>query len=64
MKKVALLTIYPTQASVENYRPASSYAPQYLAMGLRKGMYPHSRIVFRCPIRGMNVNHKGLMIDA
>ena len=40
MKKVALLTISPTHASVENYRPASSYAPQYLAYGVTEGNVP------------------------
>ena len=40
MKKVALLTISLTHASVENYRPASSYAPQYLAYGVTEGNVP------------------------
>ena len=40
MKKVALLTISPTHASAENYRPASSYAPQYLAYGVTEGNVP------------------------
>ena len=37
MKKVALLTISPTHASVESLRPASSYAPQYLGYGVTEG---------------------------
>ena len=39
-KKVALLSISPTHANAENYRPASSYAPQYLAYGVTEGNVP------------------------
>ena len=51
MKKVALLTISATHASVENYRPASRMPPSISRMGLRKEVFPHSRSAFRYPIR-------------
>ena len=40
MKKLALLTISPTHASVEDHRPASAYVPQYLAFWVMEGNVP------------------------